>query len=420
MESEGISSENVTTANAASQKVTEIENYELDSSKLQETDSEAIMNVVEGKATINDTSIQDQNPVRDNQSYQTIDSANLNQESPSQSQEPTNGQELSQKPSSSEPTITRGLSASDLESPFPKFDQYNLQDHLQAQHQEINRKFDEAQHELSLAVDEVIERIEAALNSGFQKYHALNYFNSRSTREAELELDGSLVNPQSRLRSLPPSKQTNLSLPVYVTNFHRSWSYNCNNNYTAVGVNRVTDPNSLVNGVLVELQNPASDLASLDLRERDYTRTPVNIKNIFMENSHQSDSKLNLIPIDFSDFENCVIWIYENPSERETDLDSLELFAPTPNVPIPQSYIDCIVHGCLLYSTKFAEQFVKLTSGWHHAGNGCWVDDRNSEAAKYKRRPEVGETHAPDCDAIDTVLNNVLGNVFKRRRKFSV
>ncbi|KAJ1558742.1 hypothetical protein HK096_005794 [Nowakowskiella sp. JEL0078] len=218
-------------------------------------------------------------------------------------------------------------------------------------------------------------------------------------------LDGSLINPQSRLRTLPPISAKTPSPAVYLCNFERSWSYNCNNIYTAVGVDRVANRNSLVNGVLVELHNPSEDLPGLDFREREYIRKPVLLSDLFVETNN------SFVQIDASDFGNCVVWVYENSSDEK----KAQTFSPTPNVPIPQTYIDCIMQGCLLYSPLFAKRFVQLTRGWECSANGSWIDDRNSIIPKYKRRPEVGEISSPDCRAIDEVLKEVLGTHVQSR-----
>jgi len=197
---------------------------------------------------------------------------------------------------------------------------------------------------------------------------------------------GSLMNPQSRLRTIPSSANS-FAMPVFVSGLRRSWSYNCLNRYTAVGVDRVSDINSLVNGVLVPLSNPSQDLALLDKREADYIRTLVSFNDIYISTNNKILDLIPLSSIPFfeSFFENTVIWVYENPDcyDDSVDFESNSL-VPSPSVPIPQSYIDCILQGCLLYSESFARQFISLTYGWDCAESldGSWLNDRKKRKTK--------------------------------------
>ncbi|KAI9324063.1 hypothetical protein DFJ73DRAFT_261831 [Zopfochytrium polystomum] len=68
---------------------------------------------------------------------------------------------------------------------------------------------------------------------------------------------GSLINPESRLRSL--SKSHSPAPAVVVHGLLRSWSYNCRDTYTAVGVTPVPrSAGALTTGVVLRLEKPFS------------------------------------------------------------------------------------------------------------------------------------------------------------------
>ncbi|KAI8808405.1 hypothetical protein BJ742DRAFT_653956, partial [Cladochytrium replicatum] len=157
---------------------------------------------------------------------------------------------------------------------------------------------------------------------------------------------GSLINPVSVSKTLPNPP---LSVrPCSVRGLARAWNYNCNDTYTAVGVDPVDHPGAQTNGVLLHLPDP-SDLPLLDVREKCYKRKQIQLSHI---NGVQLPS-------------NACVWVYVNPPTEMSHM-------PTRNVPIPQTYIDCILTGCLKISKAFAEEFVRSTDGWE----GHWVDDR--------------------------------------------
>lgn len=286
---------------------------------------------------------------------------------------------------------------------------------------------------------------------------------------------GSLINPQSRLRTMPGPT---IAIPVIVKNLHRSWSYNCTcRSYTAVGVRRYKG--ALCNGVLVPISNPSSELPRLDLREKDYVRKRICPGDILLLNSFK-----HFIDED----EDAIVWVYEldhnkpnvssttecvvgsdfrvplskipmtesisqskssltdsiknsiavstayssddssvefspdsekKPSVRKHKIGNNIVYiesgehVPTLQVPIPQTYVDCILAGCFKYGPSFAEAFVKTTCGW----DGVWVNDRHvhDRVKRYVRCTEVGETWTHEEEQLDAVLEKCLGEVFRRR-----
>lgn len=87
-----------------------------------------------------------------------------------------------------------------------------------------------------------------------------------------------------------------------------------------------------------------------------------------------------------------------------------EPIAADPSHPIPQSYVDIIVRGCLTISEDFAKSVIETTSGWSH-DEDHWVDDR--EVPIYKRADsEYSNKHA---DRIDSILEDSKPEAFEER-----
>ncbi|KAJ3315032.1 hypothetical protein HDV04_004832 [Boothiomyces sp. JEL0838] len=206
---------------------------------------------------------------------------------------------------------------------------------------------------------------------------------------------GSLINTASRKRSL----QRNTSvIPVKVNGFERRWGYRCpRKNYTAVLVTR--KQNHTVNGVLIPIADPENDLKILDQREANYARCLINISDV-----------MPLIDAEIP--KDALIWVYEthnsnfkNYSTTSQQCHQIE-HIPTPNCPIPQSYIDCILAGCLSIGKEFAEEFVLSTRGWN---SECWWNDREAciTIKKYNSQHDPSDTPL-NCKDIDEILSNLL------------
>ncbi|KAJ3210446.1 hypothetical protein HDU82_008112 [Entophlyctis luteolus] len=210
---------------------------------------------------------------------------------------------------------------------------------------------------------------------------------------------GSLINLNSLRRSLCPlagaaSSVGYESTPVVIDGFRRQWSYHCNQrSYTAVSIH--DDPSSKVNGVLVEVRE--CDLPVLDQRERDYTRTVVPHHRI--TTGVYGGKALSL--------DSAVVYAYVlgPPSHRACR-----------NVPVPQSYIDCIISGALQISSTFASDFVRLTQGWNDAH---WVNDRVAEAPirRYVCDPKSGEIDPSNdvIEQVDIILETFVPSAFNAR-----
>ncbi|KAJ3156152.1 hypothetical protein HDU86_004120 [Geranomyces michiganensis] len=237
---------------------------------------------------------------------------------------------------------------------------------------------------------------------------------------------GSLINPQSRLRTVPVPTR---AIPATVKGLQRSWSYPCpRNQYTAVGVTRVNNGCSAqCNGVLIPLSetDPEADLRSLDARETHYTRTLLPVDDIVLDD----DAAFNR--------QSAIVWVYElapaTTTTRTTTTTALAAAAvagpplqlatatieclhhtPTPTIPIPQSYVDVVLEGCLEYGPAFAADFVLHTKGWE----GVWVNDRHADISvrRYVRNTAVGEAADPAAPALlDGILRALVPAAFGGR-----
>jgi hypothetical protein len=201
---------------------------------------------------------------------------------------------------------------------------------------------------------------------------------------------GSLINETSRKRTIV---NCTAAIPVVVESFTRSWSYKCpRRQYTAVSVTRVADKTARINAVLIPLHNPKDDLRLLDIREMNYSRGRINPDGVrFLDNNIQ-------IPKD------CIVWIYENHTSISKNYSTTsnsqisQVHAPSKSYPIPQSYLDCILKGCLQISIEFAKMFLSSTKGWEF---DCMLDDRN---ASHEVKKYIGEVDDSHLDLVDHLL----------------
>jgi hypothetical protein len=221
---------------------------------------------------------------------------------------------------------------------------------------------------------------------------------------------GSLINALSRQKTV--RNWSALTIPVKVQGLQRSWSYACPvKKYTAVSVHRTfagkSRESQFCNGVLVELPDADSSLPLLDKRELMYERSQLDLKDISLWSSDgtsqvtliQSLSTSGLVP------EEIVIWVYQTP----TDQISLrkQPIVPSSSYPIPQTYVDCILQGCLNYGTAFAQEFLKSTSGWCRKS---WLNDRRTQHQKLSG-------HGPiDFQTIDALIQKMDSSFFDQGR----
>lgn len=85
------------------------------------------------------------------------------------------------------------------------------------------------------------------------------------------------------------------------------------------------------------------------------------------------------------------VWIYIQKDPIPAD----------PSHPIPQSYVDIIMRGCLTISEDFARSFIETTAGWNDEHEDHWVDDR--DVPIYKRADS--DYSSANADMIDQLLD---------------
>jgi hypothetical protein len=225
-------------------------------------------------------------------------------------------------------------------------------------------------------------------------------------------------------------------LPVTIHHVQRVWSARTKNGWTAVGVRFQNNQNCT--GVLIEVT--VDELADLDQREASYIRSPLrldaieqvsflNRKEFYSDTHPVFDAKQGLYEEEQTkavtaaaavpDEQRVKVWIY---TQRDAILaDSSH--------PIPQSYVDVILRGCLKISQDFAKSFIETTYGWDHhhrdsEGDGDadddvhhyhFVDDR--EVSIYpKADPEYSTAHGKRI--IDQLLQQHVPHAMEDRVEY--
>lgn len=180
---------------------------------------------------------------------------------------------------------------------------------------------------------------------------------------------GSLINTESQ----NITGKSLSSMPVVLKGFSRSWSVVYDDlQFCALGIYETKG--SSINVVLFEVE----DLQVFDQREHGYTR-------------HELDrSVLNAWTPGEKIPESGKIWIYLPFNEKFGKASDLHF--------IWQSYVDVILMGCLSIDHKFAEEFMKTTTGWLPQ---FFKDDRQ-ESAYLKAL----KTYHPD--QVDQALSDFL------------
>ncbi|KAJ3028006.1 UNVERIFIED_CONTAM: hypothetical protein HDU68_002688 [Siphonaria sp. JEL0065] len=238
-------------------------------------------------------------------------------------------------------------------------------------------------------------------------------FCSKLQQQAKLYLFayGSLINPLSLKRTIGRNES---ACPVRVSGFKRSWGFNCiRRSYTAVSIASTGSSNDMVNGVLIPVS--FSDLVALDEREAGYERKQLVAQDIASYDTTASAT--------FLDLENSTIFAYvledqDNGYESDSSVASTNSNAHTacPKVPIPQSYIDCILAGALLqHGTAFARDFVEWTQGWQ----GHWINDRYASHSVKRYIPNTqageGELEQSLAESVDLLLASLVPSAFEAR-----
>lgn len=199
-----------------------------------------------------------------------------------------------------------------------------------------------------------------------------------------------------------------IALPVVIQDVERVWSARTSSGFTAMGVR--FRKGAECTGVLIEVK--ADELADLDKREAVYNRLPIQLDNIdqvpfleeddFYEDDHpvfeaQDESNEEV------DDQNVKVWIYMQKDPMGADASH----------PIPQSYVDIIIRGCLTISEDFARSFIETTHGWKD-DEDHWVDDR--EVPIYQRADtDYSDAHG---ETIDKLLEDHVEDELQERVEY--
>jgi hypothetical protein len=198
--------------------------------------------------------------------------------------------------------------------------------------------------------------------SSRRRYNKCLYSTSSTTVVEPLQYVfgyGSLICPNSRCMTAP-EQAMKIATPVVVNGVERIWSKRTVRGMTAMGVQLTNDMTVQCVGVLLRVNH--TELIKFDEREVGYQRRPIELSNVDTVSflSHQQHySHPDHQPFMKSKNENTDIdlkvWIYV-PNE---------IFPPSFQYPIAQSYVDTILRGCFSISDEFASEFVTTTKGWH-------------------------------------------------------
>ncbi len=174
---------------------------------------------------------------------------------------------------------------------------------------------------------------------------------------------GSLICPDSRERT----GLTGAAIPVIVQGLERHWSVAVNYaDLTVLGIrDGVSDAET--GGVLFPLSD--DDFGAFDRREVEYQRIPLASERIRPVETGASVPEGN-------------IWVYLPEAQQSPH-------------PIPQSYLDVALRGCLTVSEAFASHFLRNTHSWKER-----LDDRDDPLYPRPLKPE----HRSVLPTVDALL----------------
>ena len=181
-------------------------------------------------------------------------------------------------------------------------------------------------------------------------------------------------------------------------------------------------PDSVCNGVLIELQNQ-KELELFDEREGPaYERVeiPLHLIRAFVssdsDNSNNNNNNSNNEEEETDAKDTCPVWLPSNSNNDNDNESEIKVWvyvirrALPPNrvYPIAQSYVDIILQGCHTVAPGFANDFVKTTQGWEATADNddddldntaCWVNDR-SKPLYIRADPTYSSNMAEELDRL--------------------
>jgi len=231
---------------------------------------------------------------------------------------------------------------------------------------------------------------------------------------------GSLICPHSRSITAP-SLPKDAAHPVVIKHLQRTWTARTGAGWTAVGIHVCQDAECT--GVLIEVDS--HELAKFDIREGGYNREMINVEHVYpilnnspslqnqnyqdilqiaqrrrSSNNPSSDEKDNDTHVNNNNDNGITkeekevnIWVYIQNNPKP----------PTSLHPIPQSYVDIILRGCLSISHDFAMHFLKHTYGWYSVNNN---DTKKKEEGDYIW---INDRHVPIYVRADPMYSKEMG-----------
>ena len=208
---------------------------------------------------------------------------------------------------------------------------------------------------------------------------------------------GSLINTPSRVGTA--GKAAQCAIPIAVSSqydFCPCWNFQNRaggSQLTAGGMvmrndPRNMNPNAETAGVIYPGPTDAAKMAAQDEREIGYTRYNIPTECI---------RSLNWCNIP----DGIIVFQYVPNTELPDDhparaknadgsLTSRATFPPR-EYPLPQTYVDVCILGCLEYSTEFAAKWVAGFVGWPSPSNPYWLNDRPSARTPWLSEPRFRE-----------------------------
>lgn len=121
-------------------------------------------------------------------------------------------------------------------------------------------------------------------------------------------------------------------------------------------------PNESCVGVLLPVND--EELQQFDIRELGYERQLIHHSDIEPMEDHCSEHNHSFWTVQHSP----KVWVYIQEEHMSTSIEH----------PIPQSYVDIILRGCLSISDEFVKEFLIHTQGWESDDDDVhWVNDRH-------------------------------------------
>lgn len=218
---------------------------------------------------------------------------------------------------------------------------------------------------------------------------------------------GSLICSTSRSKTVSLSGTV---LPVQVSGLQTIWSVRAEAaGWTPLGVS--FQPKARAYGVLLSVEG--DDLEKLDERELGYCRTALELDKVrtipFLDQKlhycNNDDPLLRFLMSGQSKtLPNVKLWVYVP-----------EIYLPsTAEFPIPQSYLDVILRGCMELSPQLAVEFLKHTNVVGE--NPGFVDDRSNHL--YPRGDY--EWSQQNADLVDSLIHEHRPDLMAIRKSLSI